>query len=193
MKPLPALFLCLALPGSALAATYDEVRVWFEAGKNQQVIDAAKTDPKVLFLAGHAYLKLDKKSEAKATFAKLTADDAWKAVGAAAIALVDGKNDEALDKAKKATSANGGLLEAQYQLGLVQRKRGANAEAAAAFDKAGSLNTFAYAHYNAGLAYYDLKKYDKMSDSFQRFLKLAPNAPEKGKVESIMKTLGGGR
>ena len=49
----------------------------------------------------------------------------------------------------------------------------------------------AYAHYEAGMAYYKAKRVDKMAVYFENFLKLAPAAPERPAVLSIMKTVRG--
>ena len=46
-----------------------------------------------------------------------------------------------------------------------------------------------YAHYYAGLAYNALKRPDKMVESFQMFLKLAPNAPEADRVRSLLRSV----
>ena len=47
----------------------------------------------------------------------------------------------------------------------------------------------AYAHYYAGIAYSNLRRPDKMANHFQLFLKLAPDAPEAAKVQSLMRSL----
>jgi tetratricopeptide (TPR) repeat protein len=84
------------------------------------------------------------------------------------------------------------LAAAQYQLGLALEARGENPPAADAFAKAADANPqMAYAHYNAGMNYYKAKRIDRMAVYFENFLKLAPNAPEKPAVESIMRTVRG--
>ena len=47
----------------------------------------------------------------------------------------------------------------------------------------------AYAHYYAGLAYNGLKRPDKMIESFQTFLKLAPDAREADRVRSLLRSV----
>jgi tetratricopeptide (TPR) repeat protein len=47
----------------------------------------------------------------------------------------------------------------------------------------------AYAYYYAGIAYSNLRRPDKMADYLDRFLKLAPDAPEAPKVQSLMRSL----
>jgi hypothetical protein len=49
----------------------------------------------------------------------------------------------------------------------------------------------AYAHYEAGMAYYKAKRVDRMAVYFENFLRLAPNAPERSAVQSIMRTVRG--
>ena len=51
----------------------------------------------------------------------------------------------------------------------------------------------AYAHYYAGLSYYQAERIDLMAAFFESFLKLAPDAPERAQVESIMRTIRGRR
>jgi len=84
------------------------------------------------------------------------------------------------------------LASARYQLGLVESARNKPAEAAEAFAKAADLDPqMAYAHYEAGMAYYKAKRVDRMAVYFENFLKLAPNAPERPAVQSIMRTVRG--
>ena len=64
------------------------------------------------------------------------------------------------------------------------------AEAAAAFDGGSERQPAnAYAHYYGGMAYYRASRVDRMAVHFEQFLKLAPEAPERPEVMSIMKTL----
>ena len=45
-----------------------------------------------------------------------------------------------------------------------------------------------YAHYYSGLAWNGLRKPDKMIESFQTFLRVAPNAPEAARVKSLLRS-----
>ena len=120
------------------------------------------------------------------------AGDPWASVGQSAVALVDGNQDAALTAARTAVARNPDLAEAQYQLGLVQEARGDSPAAAEAFAQAARANPrMAYAHYNAGMNFYKVKRIDQLAVYFENFLKLAPNAPERPAVESIMRTLRG--
>ena len=50
---------------------------------------------------------------------------------------------------------------------------------------------FAAAYYYAGLANYRIKRIDLMTTNFNTFVKLAPSAPERPEVESILRTVRG--
>jgi tetratricopeptide (TPR) repeat protein len=139
-----------------------------------------------------SHLKLNQPDAAKEAFRKVDGDEAWKAVGQSAVALTDNNTDAALAAAKSAVGHNAKLAEAQYQLGLVLDATGDNAGAAEAFAKAVEDNPqMAYAHYYAGMNFYEAKRVDRMAVYFENFLKLAPNAPERPAVESIMRTVRG--
>lgn len=79
-----------------------------------------------------------------------------------------------------------------YQLGLVEAGREDWAGAAGAFERAVVLNPpFAYAHYYAGLPYSRMRRPDQTAAHFEVFRKIAPSAPERGAVASIMRTVRG--
>lgn len=175
------------------------LRDLFEAGKHQEVVAAVAANPAAtpeeVYLAGQAAERLNNRDQARELYSRLAArpeGDGWGHVGRAAVALVDGQLDAALAQATQATTVAGGLLEAHYQLGLVRGHQQAYGPAAAAFAQAAQINPdFAYAHYYAGLSYYRAKRIDLMANHFEAFLKLAPSAPERPEVESIMRTVRG--
>lgn len=47
----------------------------------------------------------------------------------------------------------------------------------------------AYAYYYAGLAYRRIDRVDLMAARFEMFVRLAPDAPERSRVEAILETL----
>jgi len=171
----------------------------FESGKYQDAIDKIKSSadapPDQGYLRALAHRKLNQNDEAKDVFGSLAArgeDDAWHHVGKSGIALADGDLAAAEETAHKAVETNGDLAEARYQLGLALSARDNQAQAADAFAKAAELKPqMAYAHYEAGMAFYKIKRIDRMAVYFENFLKLAPNAPEKAAVQSIMRTVRG--
>ena len=187
--------LTLLLAAAARPTAQDDARKLFESGKYQAVIERTAQDdsPGAQYLKGLAHLKLKQPDEAKESFRRLDrADEAWKAVGESAVALVDGNHDGALDAARAAVERNAGLAEAQYQLGVVLEARGDRPAAADAFVKATQANPqMAYAHFYAAMNFYEAKRVDRMATYFENFLKLAPNAPERPAVESIMRTVRG--
>jgi tetratricopeptide (TPR) repeat protein len=119
-------------------------------------------------------------------------DEGWKKTADSARALLDGNAQAATDAGMAAVKATPDLLAAQYQLGLARAKAENWAGAAEAFERASQIApTFAYAHYYAGLAYSRLKRVDREAEHFQLFVKLAPKAPERLAVESILRTIRG--
>ena len=82
------------------------------------------------------------------------------------------------------------LPQPHFQLGLALARAQQWAEAAAAFDAASELQpNNAYAHYYGGMMHYRANRVDRMAVHFEQFLKLAPEAPERPEVVSIMRTL----
>jgi len=171
----------------------------FEAGKYQEAIDKVKGSDDApldqIYLRALAHRKLKQNDEAKQAFEKLAAEpeeSAWREVGRSGTALVDGDLDAAAAEAKKAVERDDSSAPARYQLGLVEAARKNQAQAAEAFAKAAEFDPqMAYAHYEAGMAFYQVKRIDRMAVYFENFLKLAPNAPERPAVQSIMRTVRG--
>ena len=105
---------------------------------------------------------------------------------------MDKQFDAALASADQAVAAMPSLPEAHYQRGLVFMARNDFGNAVDAFTKASTLDpNFASAYYYAGLANYRVKRIDLMGNNFNTFVKLAPNAPERPEVESILRTVRG--
>jgi tetratricopeptide (TPR) repeat protein len=184
-------------PTAGRGQGFADLRKQFEAGRYQEVANAVagRSEPQLLYLAGQVYQKLDRQDQARGAFGQLAAgspDSAWTFVGRAAVSAMDKDYDAALGAARKAASLDGQLAEAHYQVGLVEAFRQDFASAATAFDRASELDPqFAYAHYHGGLAHYRNKRTDRMASHFELFVKLAPQAPERPEVESILRTLRG--
>lgn len=189
----------------AVVADQADVKALFESGSHQQLIDATASagpevagDPAVLYLKALSHEKLSQSDAAVRTYEQITAgrgeQDAWRYVGEAGRLLVRGQTKPALAAATRAVELNGSLAEAHYQRGLVLGHANNFAGAAKAFERAAHINpAFAYAHYYAGISFYRAKRIDLMASHFEAFLRLAPNAPERGEVESIMRTVRGRR
>ena len=183
------------MAASVPAHVQEDARKLFESGQFQAVVDqtAADAPAESQYVKGLAQLKLSQTDPAKDSFRLLASGgDAWRAIGEAAIASMDGNQDAALEAARLAVERDGALWAAHYQLGLVLEARGDNAAAADAFARATEANPqIAYAHYNAAMNFYKASRVDRMAVYFENFLKLAPNAPERAAVESIMRTVRG--
>jgi tetratricopeptide (TPR) repeat protein len=198
-----AIFTAFGLPVQASAA---DVQRWFESGRYDQVIESAAdaTDPRTVYLSGLSSVELDRVDEARRRFEQLRdrpGEDGWRHIGASAALLNDPVTREdavvgarAVEAARLAVMLDDANAYAHYQLGRALGRQRAYPLAAAAFDEAIAREPrFAYAHYYAGLSYYQAGRTDLMAVAFDAFLTLAPDAPERSRVESIMRTLRGRR
>jgi tetratricopeptide (TPR) repeat protein len=191
-----AVALIAALPPAASAQALNEVRAMFDAGQYQQAIDAAAAsqDPRLMFLVAQSQQKLRHPDQAKASYEKLAArpdGDPWDAIGKSAVALLSSNAAGAAQEADQAVARGGSIAEAHFQRGLAMSAQQNFAEAAASFQKATELDpNWANAHFHAGLAFSKARRPDLTAEHFQAFLKLAPQAPERGEVQSILRTLG---
>jgi tetratricopeptide (TPR) repeat protein len=200
MRLVVLLLAVAALPSPSLAQP-PAPRQLFEAGQHEQALEAVAqqrqlgaANPADTYLAVQSLVKLGRADQAKAELAQLegSADEIWKLIARSASMLIDGNVGPALDAANQAAAAAPESFFAHYQLGLVRAQQEDWAGAADAFERASQLDpTFAYAHYYAALSYSRIQRTDRMGSHFQTFLKLAPNAPERPAVESIMRTLRG--
>jgi len=196
-----AIALTITFAPSASPQSVTDLRKLFDAGKYQQVVElaggaaAADDQSRVTYLVARSQEKLARKDEARGAYQQLAAlsdQDPWSHIGRSAIALLGSNAQGAVDAADQAVAQGESLPEAHFQRGLALSARRDMAEAAAAFDRATQLDpSFAYAHYYAGIAYSKVKRIDLMAQHFDLFLKLAPQAPERPEVQSIMRTLGG--
>jgi len=179
------------------AQSLDDLRKQFDAGQYQQVISSAASadDPRIVYLVAMSHQKLRHTDDARQVYEQLASrpdSDPWHGIGQSAAANLSSDSAGAAQAAEQAVANGGSLPEAHYQRGLALASRQDMAGAAAAFQKATELDPgWAYAHYYAGIAYSKIKRADLTASHFQTFLKLAPQAPERGEVQSIMRTLGG--
>jgi tetratricopeptide (TPR) repeat protein len=174
------------------------VQEWYESGRYDEVVSrvttaaAAGVGPEALWLAAHSNLRLGRSDEAAALFRRLpaaAADPAWQVTSQLALATLEG-NPEAAAQARQAASAFSDNPFVQYELGLASARAGDFAGAAQAFDRSIAADpTFAYAYYYAGLAYDRLRRADVMANRFDTFLRLAPRAPERPEVDSVLRTV----
>lgn len=112
---------------------------------------------------------------------------------AARLAVARLNNDSpALQQARADAAAHASNVITQYELGLSYAAASDFAAAAQAFDRCIDIApAFAYAYYQAALAYEKIGRPDLMANRFDRFVRLAPNAPERPQVDSVLRTVGG--
>jgi len=191
-----ALALALTMGQSA-----SDVRQLYDAGKYQEVVgavdegsvDAGKA--RLQYLAAQSHEKLKDDEAARRSYERLATvggDTAWASIGRSGVQVMNKQFDEAMASADQAVGQDGSLPEAHFQRGIVLMNRRDYGGAMEAFNRATELDpAFAAAHYNAGLASYRAKRVDLMANHFETFIRLAPNAPERPEVESILRTVRG--
>ncbi len=190
-----AAFLIVATTG--LAAQDEPLQKVFEKGDYQAVVQRGgegRGGAEDTYLAGLAFLKMNQNDGAAGEFRRLAeqGDEAWRQIGASAVAHAEGNHGEAVAAARRATEASGDNPYAQYQLGMAAAGAGDWGTAGPAFARAAELKPdFAYAHYNAGLAYQKDRNLGQAESHLGYFIKLAPNAPERPAAMAILKSLRG--
>ena len=146
--------------------------------------------------SAHEYLglslaELKRADEAEAEIQKAAeaglAEDRVK-VGLARVAIERRDVDGAARLVEEAHAANPENADAYHYRGMLRTKARNFDQAAVDFERALELNpAIAYSHYYAGIAYNGMKQRDKMVEHFQTFVQMAPNAPEAGKLQSLLR------
>ena len=189
----PVLLGVLAVTGSAVNAQKPDVQRLFQSGSYEQAVEAARDgDAASIYLAAQSLLKLERSDRAAAEMTRLRASDqqGWRLIGESGEALIANDAGRAVDLARRATEADGGNPFAFYQLGIATSKASDWGGSTAAFTKALELKPdLAYAHYYAALSYQRQRQLPKAADHFDAFLRLAPDAPERGAVVAILRTI----
>ncbi len=190
--------LLVAQTAGAPAKPASPVQQLFDAGEYEKVLDVVATaetpSPEDRYLAGHSALRLKPPDldRARLLFGELGSgdEDGWTWVGRSAVHLAERRLEDAVSAAEHGVALAPELTLAHYQHGLALAALKRWAEAASAFEQAARLDPwFAYAHYHAGMANYQIKRIDKMVNFLEQFVKLAPQAPERPAVESLLRTL----
>lgn len=188
-----ALSLVAPWPGGAQEPA--TVQKLLERGALDEAVQRAegeRDNPESTYLAAQALIKKDDSGRAGEEYARLkeSSDEAWKAIGESGAELLAGNADGALEAANRAVAANPDNPYAHYQIGAAASRQQNFKKAAEAFGRAVALKPdFAYAHYYAGLANNRIKQMAKMSEHLETFLRLAPDAPERAAVTSLLRTL----
>ena len=187
---------CLLLPAAVLAQDPGADSAPVRSGtviSRSWTSTTPDSPPDVLYTTAQSQQKLGANDQAAQTFSRLAERpeaDPWHFIGLSGRQLVEGNIDAAVASARQAVAMAPDLPTAHFQLGLALARQQQWAEAAAAFDAASDRQPAnAYAHYYGGMMHYRANRVDRMAVHFEQFLKLAPEAPERPEVLSIMRTL----
>ncbi len=169
-------------------------------GKADQAISNLKAeiaknpdDSKAHELLALAYLRQNKLSDASQEAGKSAELDGHSASAQVAIARVDiakqdfGGASGALDKAAALDGSHPEI--GLYRGALALAKKDYKGSVSLLEQHVKSNPDEPYGHYYLGLAQYNLRKPDQTVQHFQRFLALAPNAPEAARVESLLRNI----
>lgn len=180
---------------TAPAVSTNSVQGLYESGRYQEVVNsvnAGERSAQALWFAAQSSLRLGQRAEAASQFAQLPqagGSPSWQVVSDLAQAMLRDDAGE-IDRARQAAAAFPDDPFVQYQLGLAHARRNDMAAAADAFDRCTQADPrFAYAYYNGGLAYDRLNRADLAIARLEMFVKLAPAAPERPEVTSILQTV----
>jgi tetratricopeptide (TPR) repeat protein len=171
----------------------------YESGRDDEVVNrtaiaGASATPSDIWFAAQSQLRLGRRTEALDDFSRLAASDSDPGAQVAArLATARLTNDAAaLDRLRGDAATFLDNVFVQYELGLSDAAQNDFAGAARAFDRCTEIEPmFAYAYYQSALAYDHLNRGDLMANRFDRFVRLAPNAPERPQVDAILRTLAG--
>jgi tetratricopeptide (TPR) repeat protein len=191
----------VAIPGPAPVITpagaSKSVQGLYESGRYHDVLNtvaAGDGSAQALWFAAQSSLRLGQREEAAKQFAQLAqagGNAAWQVVSDLALAILY-DNPGGIDRAREAAGAFPGDPFVQYQLGLAHARRNDMAAAAQAFDRSTQADPrFAYAYYSSGLTWDRLNRADLAIARLEMFERLAPDAPERPEVASILQTVRG--
>jgi len=190
----------IANPGTPAPAL--AVQALYESGADRELVNRVKNGVPDSVTSGDRWfaalsqLRLGLRDDALAELSALSQSASDPAVRVAAqLAVARLTNDEGLlERARAAATGYSDSPFVQYELGLSYAVRNDFASAARIFDACiATAPTFAYAYYQSALAYQRLDRADVMANRFDQFVRLAPNAPERPEVESLLRTIAAGR
>lgn len=178
---------------TALGRVLDQEKKYGEAiAQLRRASELAPNDPAPWVYLGETYLHDKKTGDADAAFRR-AADLARSASGKEAPYLLGiaqqrlKQYDAALQSFDRARTADPGNPLISYQIGVTRLFQGQWAEAAKQLSEAlGQDSGIAYAYYYRGLAHEKMSRKDLLVDDLERFLALAPSAPDADRARSIL-------
>lgn len=187
-----------AMFATVVAASGQEssVQKLVERGALDEAVQQASSDagnPEATYLAAFALARMNNNDAARERYAQLQnqENESWKAIGEAGSRLIERDLDGAMEAANRAVAADEGNPYAHYQLAIVAAQRDDWGRALQALERTIELKPdFAYAHYYAGQAAQHVGETAKAAEHFRAFLRLAPDAPERAAVQSLLRTIG---
>jgi tetratricopeptide (TPR) repeat protein len=173
------------------------IQALYEAGRDDEVVSRVAS-PAVrseeVWFGAQSRLRSGQRAEASDEFRRLrdsAESDAFRRAAEVALARVDGQPG-ALQVAQAAAALFPDDPFVQFEAGVTMAVQGEVAASARAFDAAISASPMlAYAYYQAGLLYSRIDRPDLTVARFETFVRLAPSAPERAQVESILRTARG--
>lgn len=154
-------------------------------------LPAAAQEPGEAYLSALAAVRANQNDRAREALGPVGGDETWDLVKRSTQALIDGDVDAARGAAQEAVDKNGESPWAHMQLGVVAYRQNDWGLAANETERAAQLkDDLAYAHYYAGLAFQKQHNNAKAAEHLHAFLNKAPNAPERGAVTAVIRTLG---
>ncbi len=162
-------------------------------GRLRKATELAPNDPAAFVSLGEVYLRQRRDGAAAGAFR--TAADLARAKGGAESAYYLGvaqqrlkQYDEAVSTLQGARAPAPALI--PYQIGVTRAfQKDWEAAVAQLSSAIGMDSGLAYAYYYRGLAQYELKRKDLLVSDMERFLALAPNAPEAEQAKAVLRAV----
>ena len=159
----------------------------------RKVLEESPDNARAHELLALAYLRQNKPEQAEkeaAQAVELASDSVSARITAARVAIARQNWTSATRELDKATQMDAGNADILLYRGSLYLARKDYKMAVASLSPYVVTNPDEpYGHYYMGLSQYGMKRPDKTVEHFQRFLSLAPDAPEASRVESLLRSI----